>query len=118
MASGADAVAASALRVGAAALCLVIGARLPIKQFQPINPVRRHHVLRITVSGFLGMALGMTLLLYALEAGNAAVVVTLSSTAPVVLLPILWLRTQERPALGAWVGAALVVIGTAAILRP
>jgi drug/metabolite transporter (DMT)-like permease len=118
MASGVDAVAASALRVGAAALCLVIGSRLPIKQFQPINPVRRRHVLRITVSGFLGMALGMTLLLYALEAGDAAVVVALSSTAPVVLLPILWLRTRERPAPGAWAGAILVVIGTAIVLRP
>lgn len=117
MESGIDPVAAATLRVGTAAVCLLIGAQLPIARFRPINPIRRDHVLRITISGFLGMALGMTLLLYALEAGDAAVVVTLSSTAPVVILPLLWLRTGERPAAGAWIGAALVAAGTTIVMR-
>jgi drug/metabolite transporter (DMT)-like permease len=117
MESGIDPVAAAALRVGTAALCLLIGAQLPIARFKPIIPIRRDHIFRITISGFLGMALGMTLLLYALEAGDAAVVVTLSSTAPVVILPLLWLRTGERPAAGAWIGAALVTAGTAIVMR-
>ena len=116
MESGIDPVAAATLRVGTAAMCLLIGAQLPIARFKPLSPVRGDHVLRITISGFLGMALGMTLLLYALEAGDAAVVVTLSSTAPVVILPLLWIRTGERPAAIAWLGAALVVAGTAIVM--
>ena len=53
----------------------------------------------------------MTLLLFALSGGNVGIVSTLSATSPVIILPMLWLKTGERPAGGAWVGAALVVIG-------
>ena len=31
----------------------------------------------------------------------------------VLILPMIWLRTGERPAAGAWLGAALVVAGMA-----
>jgi len=55
----------------------------------------------------------MTLLLYALSGGKVGIVSTLSATSPVIILPMLWLRTGERPAAGAWAGAALVVAGMA-----
>ena len=42
---------------------------------------------------------------------EGAVVVTPSATSPALILPMLWLRTGERPAAGAWAGAALVVVG-------
>jgi hypothetical protein len=29
-----------------------------------------------------------------------------------MMLPLLWITTRERPAMGAWAGAALAVIGT------
>lgn len=58
----------------------------------------------------------MTLLLYALSGGKAGIGSTLSATSPVILLPMLWARTGERPAAGAWAGAALVVAGMALIL--
>jgi drug/metabolite transporter (DMT)-like permease len=34
----------------------------------------------------------------------------------VIILPLLWLRTGERPANGAWLGALLVVAGMALIM--
>jgi drug/metabolite transporter (DMT)-like permease len=41
----------------------------------------------------------------------------LSSVSPVVVLPLLWLVYRRRPAVGAWLGAALTVFGTTLILR-
>jgi len=32
-------------------------------------------------------------------------------------LPVLWVTSQERPALGAWIGALFVFSGTALILN-
>jgi uncharacterized membrane protein len=68
------------------------------------------------LSGFVGMALGMTLLLLALELGDVGMVAVLSSVTPVLILPLLWLHLRRPPARGAWLGAALTVIGTALIL--
>ena len=62
------------------------------------------------------MALGVTLLLFALSGGKVGIVSILSATTPALLLPLLWIRTGERPAAGAWIGAALVVIGSALII--
>jgi drug/metabolite transporter (DMT)-like permease len=66
-------------------------------------------------SGLLAMGVGMTLLLFALSGGQAGVISTLSATSPVMILPMLWLLTGERPATGAWAGAGLVVAGMALI---
>ena len=61
----------------------------------------------------LGMGLGMTLILFALSGGEVGIIATLSATTPVLMLPMMWWRTGEAPALGAWVGAAGVVAGSA-----
>jgi drug/metabolite transporter (DMT)-like permease len=70
---------------------------------------------RTALVAFLGLGLGMTLLLYALAGGKVGVVATLSATSPAIILPMIWASTGERPAAGAWVGAALVVAGMALI---
>jgi drug/metabolite transporter (DMT)-like permease len=62
------------------------------------------------------MALGTTLILAALRTGQANLVGILSSLSPVLLLPLLWLVYRRRPALGAWLGSAMAVAGTALIL--
>jgi drug/metabolite transporter (DMT)-like permease len=67
---------------------------------------------RLFVSGLFGMVIGMTLLLQAINTGDVGVATVLSSTTPVMMLPLLWITTKERPAMGAWAGAALAVIGT------
>ncbi len=69
----------------------------------------------VFLSGTIGMAIGKTLVLAALTDGDAGVVSVLISTAPVLQLPLIWLVTRERPAGGAWAGAALAAIGTALI---
>ena len=50
------------------------------------------------LAAFLGLGVGMTLLLYALAGGKVGIVSTLSATSPVIILPMLWARTGERPA--------------------
>ena len=67
----------------------------------------------ILVSGTLGMVVGQTLLLYAIDNGDVGVASVLSAMSPVLMLPLIWTTTRERPALGAWIGAALAVAGTA-----
>ena len=74
-------------------------------------------ILKTIGSGVIGMGVGMTLVMFALTGGEAGIVSTLSSAAPVVMLPVLWVTSQERPALGAWIGALIVFFGTALILN-
>ncbi|MDX5593806.1 DMT family transporter [Pseudovibrio sp. SPO723] len=111
MQGGADPVVVALLRCLVAATCLTMLMQLPNPRFKLANPLTGQIVRRTALSGFLGMGLGMTLLLFALEGGEVGIVSTLSATSPALLLPMLWWRTREKPAMGAWIGAALVVIG-------
>ena len=115
MAAGVDSVAASATRIGIAALALTLVGLLPIRHFRATNALTLRHAIVVAISGFLAMGLGMTLLLFALSGGKVGIVSTLSATSPALILPLLWLTTKEMPAPGAWVGALLVVGGTAMI---
>lgn len=117
MEAGVDPVAASALRVGTAALGLWALVFLPHRSVKQANPGNLSIWTQLALSGLLGMGLGMTLLLFALSGGKVGVVTTLSATTPALLLPILWWRTKEAPALGAWIGAALVILGSALIFN-
>lgn len=107
-----DPVAASAMRMmtAFAAHCVFFlsGAKLA-KATLPMNL----RLFAITaVNGFLAMAVGMTLILYALQEGNVGMVALLSSTTPIMLLPMLWIYTKKRPNRFAWFGAILAVVGT------
>jgi uncharacterized membrane protein len=111
MESGADPLAASALRVGVAAILLIIMGRFPIKFFHARDKADFKTIVMTCFSGFLGMAVGMTLLLVALKDGDAGIVTTLSSTIPIMVLPLIWLKTRQRPAGPAWLGAFVAVSG-------
>ena len=113
MAAGLDPFAASLLRVGVSAVCLTLLIRLPIPTLQPRAPLTARMAAVTALASFVGLGVGMTLLLFALSGGKVGVVSTLSATSPVLILPMLWARTGERPAAGAWAGAALVVAGMA-----
>jgi drug/metabolite transporter (DMT)-like permease len=107
-----DPIAASAMRMMTAfiahSLFLFSGAKLA-KAIKPMN----WKIFSITaVNGFLAMAVGMTLILYALREGNVGMVALLSSTTPIMLLPILWVYTKQRPNRYAWIGAIIAVTGT------
>lgn len=119
MASGVDAVAASALRVGIAALALhLLAALRPKHKTRADTALTTRLALQTGLSGLVGMALGMTFLLFALAHGPAGLVSTLSATSPILILPILWIATRQRPSTGAWIGAFLAVLGVACIFTP
>lgn len=111
MASGVDPFLASMVRVAVAAFCLSVLIALPIPAVKPKGPLTLRVAGVTIMTGILALGMGMTLLLFALSGGNVGIVSTLSATSPVIILPMLWLKTGERPAAGAWLGAALVVIG-------
>jgi drug/metabolite transporter (DMT)-like permease len=115
MASGADPFAVSAMRVGITALGLIVLCSAPVQAFKLKTKLDAQIITHVVISGFLGMFVGMTLILYALAKGDVGIVATLSATTPVIMLPLMWLRTKERPAIGAWIGAIIVVIGTGLI---
>ncbi|SBT16071.1 EamA-like transporter family protein [Marinomonas gallaica] len=119
--AGVDPVVASAARVGASALCLLITYRLyfskrmpqgntPLQQF-PLNLW-----LRLAVVATIGMVIGMSVLVWGVANADVGLVTTLSATVPVLILPGLWLTTKQRPAPGAWLGALLVVSGAMGII--
>jgi drug/metabolite transporter (DMT)-like permease len=57
----------------------------------------------------------MTLFLYALQGSQTGIIATLSATSPVIILPLLWLRTGQRPSGLSVLGAVLAVAGLAFI---
>lgn len=115
MATGIDPLAASMLRVTVAAVGLTALTRLPLAAVRPKGPLTRTVFLQTALTGIIALAFGMTLLLFALSGGKVGIVSTLSATTPVIILPMLWLKTSQAPAPGAWAGAALVVTGMALI---
>lgn len=116
MESGIDPFLASLLRVGTAACCLSVLSAFPISVVRPRNRLSVQVASMTALSGFLSLAMGMTLLLFALSGGETGIVSTISATTPVIILPMLWLRTGQKPTSGAWVGAIFVVAGLALIV--
>jgi len=68
------------------------------------------------LNGLVGIGLGMTFIMVALRHGDVGMVAILSSVSPVLVLPLLWWQLGRAPAPGAWIGAALTVVGTGLIL--
>jgi drug/metabolite transporter (DMT)-like permease len=113
MADGLDPFLASLVRVGVAAAGLSVLLQLPFESVKPKLPLTWKIAGYTATVGFLGLGVGMTLVLYALSGGKTGIISTLSATTPVIILPLLWLKTGHRPAAGAWAGAVLVVVGMA-----
>lgn len=116
MATGIDAISASAVRMSLALAAhgLLLASGWPGARAK--QPLRLRDALLTFLSAAVAMALGMTLILYAMRHGQAGLVAIFSSVTPVLLLPLLWAVYRRRPAMGAWVGAVLAVTGTALIL--
>jgi drug/metabolite transporter (DMT)-like permease len=112
MASGLDPYLANLLRVGASGLFMGALAALPRAPALP-RPVSRPMLLLTGLTALIGLLLGMTLFLYALQGSKTGIIATLSATSPVLILPLLWLRTGQRPTALSALGAALAVLGLA-----
>lgn len=114
MAGGLDPYAGSLLRVGASGLAMGVLAALPYAPPRP-REVSSRVLLLTAATALIGLLLGMTLFLYALQGSQTGIIATLSATSPVIILPLLWLRTGQRPTLTSWAGAGLAVLGLALI---
>lgn len=114
MAGGLDPYVGSLIRVGASGLAMGLIAGLP---FAPAAPrAVSGRVLALTAAtALIGLLLGMTLFLYALQGSQTGIIATLSATSPVIILPLLWLRTGQRPSAMSWAGGLLAVAGLALI---
>jgi len=114
--AGTDPLAASALRTGGAALIITLIALWPARAFAPNAERTGGLVLRAMLPGILGYVVAVSLLLYALRYGSTGVAAVLGSTAPVMMLPMIWFVNKQCPPLSAWAGAVLVVAGIGVML--
>ncbi|MDF3607945.1 DMT family transporter [Paracoccus sp. DMF-8] len=115
MAGGFDPYVASLIRVAVATACLSALMALPIPAFRTQGRLTPRLLGVVSLSGFVAMVVGMTLLMFALQGGKVGIVSTLSSLSPVLILPVLWMVTGVRPSVTSWIGAMLAVAGTALI---
>ncbi len=117
MNSGADPVAASAVRMATAltAHCIILWSGMRIAKAN--NPINWSILGQVAINGFLAMGVGMTLIMVALSKGDVGMVGLLSSTTPIMILPLMWAFTRQRPNLLSWLGALLAVLGTSLILK-
>jgi drug/metabolite transporter (DMT)-like permease len=113
MLEGADPVAAMVVRSGTGALFFI--ALLALPALRPAALPSRSEVRQIGFSALAGMVVGMSFLMAALARGDVGIVTTLSSTTPILILPMVWAVYRRIPGPLAWVGAALAVLGTALI---
>lgn len=116
MAPGVDPIAASAVRVTVACSAHFVLLWLGVQAAQAHQAPTLRVLAQTALNGFIGMGVGMTLILLALKQGDVGMVAILSSVSPVLVLPLLWLRLGRAPAPAAWLGAALTVLGTALLL--
>ena len=113
MLAGVEPMTAIAIRSGLGALFFI--ALLAGPRLRPTDSVTKVDLRRIGMSALTGMFLGMSLLMAALARGDVGIVSTLSSTTPILILPMVWVASNRAPAVAAWIGAALAVAGTALI---
>ncbi len=112
---GADPIASASLRTAISFIFLAFTFFLNYEIFNQKDSLNIKIISQSIASGFLGMALGMSLLLIALQKADAGIVATLSSTSPIMILLLIWLITKKMPAIGAWIGTILAIIGSGLI---
>jgi drug/metabolite transporter (DMT)-like permease len=110
-----DPFAAMSLRATFAAACFFAVSLLPLRMLGD-HRAFSWRLFAISAAGAaVSTGLGMSLLMAALASGQVGIVSTLSSLAPVLILPMVWLRTGVVPSARAWAGALLAVLGIALI---
>jgi len=116
LSAGTDPLAATALRTGGAALFIAVLALWPAAAFEPVSPRTGRLVLAAILPGILGYVVAVSLQLYALRSFGTGIAAVLGSAAPVMILPMLWLASGERPLWPAWIGAAVVLLGASFVV--
>ena len=110
-----DPIVVSYLRVIVAAF-IMFGSLFFIKNNQLLGKMKDYKKTIFSIFlGFMGMGVGMTMLIYALKFGNPGVISTLSSTMPIMIIPILWIVTKNYAGHLAVIGAGLTCLGAGII---
>ena len=110
-----DPIVVSYLRVVVAAF-IMFGSLFFIKNNQLLEKMKDYKKTIFSIFlGFMGMGVGMTMLIYALKFGNPGVISTLSSTMPIMIIPILWIVTKNYAGHLAVIGAGLTCLGAGII---
>ncbi|MEP3048726.1 MAG: DMT family transporter [Roseibium sp.] len=113
---GAEPIAVSAIRLsGAAAIISLIGI-WPVRAFRPGTDATPYLVFRTILPGVIGYGVSSSLLLYAFANMEAGIAAVLGSLSPLFVLPILWVKTKQRPNTLAVSGAVLAITGTSLIV--
>ena len=112
---GADPIASASLRTLISCIFLSFTFFINYEIFNTKTSLSLKIIGQSILSGFLGMALGMSLLLIALKFADAGIVATLSSTSPIMILFLIWILTKKIPTIGAWIGTFLAIIGSGLI---
>ena len=112
---GADPIASASLRTLISCIFLSFTFFINYEIFNTKTSLSLKIIGQSILSGFLGMALGMSLLLIALKFADAGIVATLSSTSPIMILFLIWLLTKKIPTIGAWIGTILAIVGSGLI---
>lgn len=112
---GADPIASASLRTAISCIFLAFTFFMNYEIFKTRTSLTLKIIGQSILSGFLGMALGMSLLLIALKYADAGIVATLSSTSPIMILFLIWLITKKIPTTGAWIGTVFAIIGSGLI---
>ncbi|AYD00198.1 DMT family transporter [Neorhizobium sp. NCHU2750] len=116
MISGVEPFAGMAVRCGFAAICYWSMLAVPFLRRRSMaskgETFRRQDFGIAIAAAFFGTSLGTSLLLAALQTGSVGIVSTLSSMTPIVILPMVWIRSGQMPRAYAWGGALLAIIGT------
>ncbi len=113
--SGVDPIASASIRTTISFLLLSFTFFFKSKNFVSKSKINMKIIFKIFISGFLGMAVGMSLLLIALQNADAGIVATLSSTSPIIVLFLIWILTSKMPTIGAWLGTIIAILGTSLI---
>ena len=113
--NGADPIASATIRTSISCFFLTFTLFIKSKNFVSKVPINTSIIIKSIISGFLGMALGMSLLLISLQKADAGIVATLSSTSPIMILFFIWILTKKIPSRGAWFGTIVAILGTSLI---
>ena len=113
--AGADPIASASIRTIISFIFLSFTFFVNLEIFKSKKKINLKIIYQSIFSGFLGMALGMSLLLIALKNADAGIVATLSSTSPIIVLFLIWILTKKIPSLGAWIGTIIAIAGTGLI---
>ncbi len=97
--------------IAAFVLLLAVSPMLPKQAMKTTGK----HALYALSNAFLAIVVGVGLLMYAFSIGDIGIASVLSATTPVLVLPLIWMKTRERPAAMAWIGALITVAGLALI---